>query len=93
MKNFKRAFRRHKKNVKHIARLKKYASGFDGIRLKDGEYIYHPNWKDLQKLTSWSNKLKTMSTICSCEMCSGNRYKRIDQKKLDRMFLKLGMEE
>jgi len=97
MKNFKRALRRHQKNVKHIARLKIWANSIDGLRYKDDDglevRIRKPNWKDVKEHWKVSNLLKTISTVCSCPMCACDKYHRAEQKKIDKMFLELEMED
>jgi hypothetical protein len=93
MKNLKRAIRRHQKNVKHIQRLKKWANETDMLRCEDGTYIYNPNWIDVKENWNVSFKLKTMSTVCSCSMCAYLKYNRLEQKKINKMFLELGFNE
>jgi len=50
-------------------------------------------WFEVKENSSTFNKLKTMSTICSCWMCAYGKYDRVEQKKKDRLFLKLGFDE
>jgi hypothetical protein len=93
MKNMKRALRRHQKETKHLKRLKRWASDLTLLQTKDGEWIYNPSWEDVKNNYGVSFKLKTMSTICSCPMCACDKYNRIEQKKIDKMFFKLNVEE
>lgn len=57
---------------------------------EDGEFIQHPHWIDCAK-QPWSYKYKTMRTPCSCALCKGERYNRIDynnetQRIIDESF-------
>lgn len=93
MKNMKRALRRHQKETKHLKRLKKWVSDISLLHTKDGEWIQNPTWEDVKNNCGVSFKLKTMSTICSCPMCTYDKYDRTEQKKIDKVFLNLDVEE
>ena len=82
-----------KTNIPIKKRLKLWASVDYGVLLlQDGDRIYSPTWVDIKEYAKkTSYRLKTMSTICSCEMCSYPKYNRIEQKKEDKMFL--GLED
>lgn len=45
-----------------------------------GIKIQHPHWFDYARET-WCFKYKTMRTPCSCNLCKGEKYNRIDYKQ------------
>ena len=46
-----------------------------------------PHWFEL-KAERWSQKLKRTGTPCSCWLCSGEKYSRLDFKKETRRILR-----
>jgi len=93
MKNMKRALRRHQKNVKYIARIKRWASGIDVLYIDKDNRIYNPTWIEIREFDGICKKLKTMSTVCSCSMCAYLKYDRPQQKRINKMFLNLELEK
>ena len=49
-------------------------------------FIQHPHWMDYAK-QSWCYKYKTMRTPCSCYMCKGETYNRLNYKKETKRLL------
>jgi hypothetical protein len=95
----KRALRRHQKDVKFTKRLKMAASEHGSWLIKDEKtnkkkWVKNLTWKDLKDVDcSYIHQLKTMSTTCSCSMCSYYKYDRTAQKKENKKFLNFGFEE
>lgn len=48
-------------------------------------------WKELQKV-KWCQVYRTTGQPCSCEMCSGERYSRVDFKRETRMVFREQLE-
>ena len=93
MKNMKRALRRHQKHSKFVKRVKHRAAFNEGwlfINKTTGEKITvnNPSWKDLEQSNDgYIFKLKTISTVCSCDMCSCDKYSRKEQKKINKSII------
>lgn len=62
------------------ARLKYYVAGMDVCVMDDGRRVYRPQWFELAKC-HWAQVYKTTRTPCSCWMCRGYEYSRLDYKK------------
>lgn len=77
-----RAWRRiQKKRVWHN-RLRLIFRAFSPAYLKDpntGTMREAETWKELRKV-KWCQVYRTTGNPCSCPMCSGERYNRIDSK-------------
>lgn len=56
------------------------------VLAEDGTFIQHPHWMDYAK-QSWCYKYKTMRTPCSCYMCKGETYNRLNYKKETKRLL------
>ena len=56
------------------------------VLAEDGTSIQHPHWMDYAK-QSWCYKYKTMRTPCSCYMCKGETYNRLNYKKETKRLL------
>lgn len=52
----------------------------------DDEYITNPHWFDVARC-KWATVYKTTATPCSCSLCKGKRYNRLDYKKETRRLL------
>ena len=74
MKNYKRAYRRHKKHVKFLRRVKIW---FSDLSYDNGNREYY---KNLTLQGKHYKFLKTTSTPCSCSMCAYDKYVR-EQKQ------------
>ena len=71
MKYYKRALRRHQKQVKFKRRMENYLNGFSYGRERIKEYR-----QAIIKGEAWTF-LRTTASPCNCWMCSGyNKYKR-----------------
>lgn len=66
------------KRKKYISRLKTVASQVDAWII-NGETIRNPKWIDVYNKKGTFH-YKNTSTPCSCEMCSGEHYKRYKEK-------------
>ena len=87
MKNLKRAFRRYKKDILYKKRLKNFSQSIDCLVGKDGKRVYNPTWMDFKEMNPL-HKLKSMATMCSCPMCSCDKYNRMENKKEFKDILK-----
>ena len=56
------------------------------VLAEDGTFIQHPHWMDYAK-QSWCYKYRTMRTPCSCYMCKGETYNRLNYKKETKRLL------
>ena len=86
-----KAYRRHKLYHKWIRRIRKWKDDEDHYyNSETGKFEQtHPTYKDCMKMKdSFFLKLKDQGTICSCPMCSGEKYNRNDFKKETTFLLK-----
>lgn len=79
--------------LKYKKRIRRFVLSCHLYVNRDGEYIYEPKTcdviNDLGQLV-----YKTSSTPCSCFMCSGYyKYKRHEQKVIERKLIQDGLEE
>jgi hypothetical protein len=81
MKNYSRAYNRHKKQVKFLKRIKKWFIGSD--RLGEKQYYI-----DLTLQGKNRTFLRTTSRPCNCEMCTYLKYKRVSKHKVIKDALK-----
>ena len=84
-----RAWRRHQAARVFKARLKYCASccGSAYEKTTDGPCFNNPTWKDLKK-EGWTQVYRTTGTPCSCIMCTGEHYRRLDFKRETERILK-----
>ncbi len=78
-----RAWRRIQKKRVWRNRLRIIFRAFSPAYLEDpstGVRREAETWKDLQKV-KWCQAYRTTGQPCSCEMCSGERYNRVDFKR------------
>ncbi len=75
MKNYSRAYNRHKKQVKFIKRINIWFSGSD--KFNDKDY-----YKDLTLKGKHFTFLRTTSRPCNCFMCTYKKYNRIPKHKV-----------
>ena len=78
-----RAWRRIQKKRVWRNRLRSIFSAFSPAYLEDpstGVRREAETWKELQKV-KWCQVYRTTGQPCSCEMCSGERYSRVDFKR------------
>lgn len=75
MKNYSRAYNRHKKQVKFLKRIKKWFIGSD--RLGEKQYYI-----DLTLQGKNRTFLRTTSRPCNCYMCTYLKYKRVSKHKV-----------
>jgi hypothetical protein len=87
MKDMKRAYRRHKKQVKFLNRLRNQVNPQEHW----GGYYHKHNKEDIIKDSlegiGCYQKLRTMSTRCSCSMCAYYKYERKEFKNDTRRIL------
>jgi hypothetical protein len=81
MKNYSRAYNRHKKHTKFIKRVKKWFSGAD----RNGDKEYYINLTLQGKHFTF---LRTTGRPCNCEMCTYKKYEREPKYKIVREALK-----
>lgn len=78
-----RAWRRIQKKRVWRNRLRLIYRAFSTVYLEDystGEKREAETWKDLRKV-KWCQAYRTTGQPCSCEMCSGDRYNRVESKR------------
>ena len=78
-----RAWRRIQKKRVWRNWLRIIFSAFTAVYLEDsstGETREAESWKELRKV-KWCQVYRTTGQPCSCEMCSGERYSRIEFKR------------
>ena len=78
-----RAWRRIQKKRVWNNRLRVIFQAFSTAYVEDsptGEKREADSWKDLRKV-KWCQVYRTTGQPCSCIMCSGVRYKRVDNKR------------
>ena len=81
MKNMKRALRRHQKHTKFLKRLRSQ------VHPQENWGEYHKRNKEdiikeaLEGKDTCYNKLRSMSTRCSCSMCAYLKYDRKEYRK------------
>ena len=68
------------------ARLKYQASICMCDFADDGGIIYRPTWKDLAT-SHWAQVYRTTGTPCSCWLCQGESYNRLEAKREARRIL------
>lgn len=51
-----------------------------------GNWLDNPHWFELAK-QPWCQVYKTTGTPCSCTLCQGKRYNRLDYKKTSRRII------
>ena len=59
---------------------------------EDGNLIRRPHWFELAK-QKWCRIYKTTGTPCSCWMCRGESYNRLDYKKETLRIITEELEE
>ena len=69
------------------ARLKYHASFSDTTIIENGIQVHHPHWFELAK-AHWAQVYRTTGTPCSCWMCQGESYNRIEAKREMRRIIK-----
>lgn len=74
-----RQWRRHQAARVFKARLKYHASISTYYVSKDGA-TYRPHWFELAK-DHWAQVYRTTGTPCSCWMCRGEKYNRLEAKR------------
>lgn len=74
-------------------RVKYYAAGYAdrATRNDDGTVSAPLRWHELAK-EKWCQVYKTTGTPCSCWMCQGNTYSRLDYKRETERILREGMD-
>ena len=78
-----RAWRRIQKKRVWRNRLRLIYRAFSTVYLEDsatGEKREAKTWKELRKV-KWCQAYRTTSQPCSCMMCKGERYNRLDFKR------------
>ena len=77
-----RAWRRIQKKRVWRNRLRLIFRAFDSVYFdpSTGMIRRAKTWKELRKV-KWCQVYRTTGQPCSCEMCTGERYSRIDFKK------------
>lgn len=78
----KRAYRRHKKKVKFINRLHNQINPISTYFSK-GEIVIQTKEQVIKEALAGHGyqRLRSMSTRCSCSMCAHYKYERKDYKK------------
>ena len=68
------------------------------FRVFKARMIYHASfnenllhWHELAK-KPWAQKYRTIATVCSCEMCRGDRYDRVKYKRETQRIIKESMD-
>lgn len=69
------------------ARMMREASCSTNWVRGNGMFVQHPHWFELAT-TRWSKVYKTTSTPCSCWLCQGEHYSRLDFKKETRRMIR-----
>ncbi len=69
------------------SRIVKRANDFDVFIMDDGTYVQNPHWTQLIK-SHWVQVYKTTGTPCSCWMCQGESYSRLDYKHDTKRIIK-----
>lgn len=59
---------------------------------EEGNLINHPHWFELAKQRG-CRVYKTTGTPCSCMLCQGNSYERLDSKKTMRRIMSENLED
>lgn len=89
-----RAWRRIQKKRIWRNRLHLIFRTFTPVYIEDsstGEWRKAHTWKELRKV-KWCQVYRTTGQPCSCEMCTGQRYNRIDFKRESEHLLKEQLE-
>ena len=68
-----------------------YASFDSQVTMIDGQLVEHPHWFELAK-SHWTQVYKSTGTPCSCMLCQGERYNRLEYKRETRRILREAME-
>lgn len=69
------------------ARMIYYASFEREYYYADGNHHTPLHWFELAR-TPWAQVYKTTGTPCSCAMCRGNEYNRLDYKRETRRIIR-----
>lgn len=59
---------------------------------EEGNRVNNPHWFELVK-QHWCQVYKTTGTSCSCMLCQGNRYNRLDYKRNTCRIINEEMED
>jgi len=68
------------------ARMILFAAYGHPILDEDGQHVQHPRWFELAK-QPWCRHYKTSGSPCSCWICQGERYNRLEYKKTTQRIL------
>ena len=82
-----RQWRRYQAARVFKARMKYHATFNDSYFMKDGTLVRNPHWFVLAQ-TPWAKVYKSVSTPCSCWMCRGEKYNRLEAKREMERILK-----
>ena len=72
-------------------RMRLWAAYGHPVKNEDGTWKENAHWFELAK-AHWCQVYKTTGTPCSCWMCQGNTYSRLDFKKDTKRILKESFE-
>ena len=89
-----RAWRRIQKKRMWRNRLRIIFRAFSTVYLEDsstGEKREAKTWKELLKV-NWCQAYRTTGQPCSCMMCKGERYNRLDSKRESIKFINDALE-
>ncbi len=67
------------RNKRYSAKMKLFAS-YGGKFMLNDDLVENPRWIELYK-ANWSPIYKSVSTPCSCWLCSGESYNRQEFKQ------------
>ena len=73
------------------ARMIYYASFEREYYYADGSHHAPLHWFELAKIP-WAQVYKTTGTPCSCAMCRGNEYNRLDYKRETRRIIRESLD-
>lgn len=68
-----------------------YASFGSQVTMIEGQLVEHPHWFELAK-SHWTQVYKSTGTPCSCVLCKGEKYDRLECKRETQRLLQGMME-
>ena len=74
------------------ARMILFAAYKNCIFDEEGNRVYNPHWFELAK-QHWCRVYKTTGTPCSCMLCQGNHYDRLEYKSTMRRIIEETLDD
>lgn len=86
-----RGWRRFQQNRVFKVRMQKFSSSGYTIYDEAGNRIDNAHWFEISQ-QRWAKKYKNCSTPCSCWLCRGEKYNRINYIKKTRRMIRESLE-